>query len=105
MESSVKRVTDSFEKKLDDKVAEMSSFQEMVSMQINKLQTDVPKADAATSKAPKKKKRAVLRGRSLGLYQSWGEARLEVDDYPGGFHMVFKSETKDLRSLAAGAND
>jgi hypothetical protein len=55
--SSVKRVTESFQRKLDDKVAAMSSFQQVVSMQINKLQTDVPKADPATNKAPKIEKR------------------------------------------------
>jgi hypothetical protein len=42
-----------------------------VSIQINKLPTEVSKADPARSKAPKKKKRtmfyAVLQGRSPGV--------------------------------------
>jgi hypothetical protein len=74
------------------------------------LQTDVPKTDPATSKAPKKKKRAkfyaVLRGRSPGVYRSWAETKLQVDDYPGEVHVAFKTETKARCFLAAGgAND
>jgi hypothetical protein len=111
VESSVKRVTESFDRKLEDQCQVMRSFQELVTERINQFQEERTKAAApAPSKAPKVKKKrakyfAVLRGRCPGLYRTWKEANVQLDKFPGASYMTCKSEAEARRFLAAGADN
>ena len=80
---------------LAEAVGQMAGYQQTVIQHVRDLSSRVVDTNARQSRSSRHRQKkqkfyAVAKGRQTGVYDTWEEARRQVDGYSGSLHMSFK---------------